>query len=136
VLQASGAVDPDGNVTPIGEAAGVKKECTGQPAPGASNCGYYQFLQGTSMAAPHASGVAALAVSAHGGSLAGGFGMDPIKVRALLIDSAINHACPPGGIQTYTNEGRPDEFTAVCVGGPEFNGFYGGGIANAMGAVR
>ncbi len=34
--------------------------------PGTSACGYYAWLQGTSMASPHATGVAALAVSAHG----------------------------------------------------------------------
>jgi subtilisin family serine protease len=38
----------------------ILQDCKG------STCGYYQYLQGTSMAAPHATGVAALIVSAHG----------------------------------------------------------------------
>jgi len=38
----------------------ILKDCRG------STCAFYQYLQGTSMAAPHATGVAALIVSAHG----------------------------------------------------------------------
>jgi len=61
VLQEEGLVDEDLNVTEDGEALGVQKSCNDE-----GDCGFYQFLQGTSMASPHATGVAALAVSAHG----------------------------------------------------------------------
>ena len=38
----------------------IVRDCKG------STCAFYQYLQGTSMASPHAAGVAALIVSAHG----------------------------------------------------------------------
>jgi lantibiotic leader peptide-processing serine protease len=38
----------------------ILRDCKG------ATCGYYQYLQGTSMASPHATGVAALIVSTHG----------------------------------------------------------------------
>ncbi len=52
VLQAEGSVDPDGNITPDGEAVGVMKDCA--TTKGVVTCGYYQYLQSTSMASPHA----------------------------------------------------------------------------------
>jgi subtilisin family serine protease len=133
VMQAEGLVDEDGNVTPVGEALGVIKDC------GEGDCGYYQYLQGTSMASPHATGVAALAVSAHGHKDANpkrGFTMAPDAVRDLLMSTATDHACPPGGVQSYVQEGRSEEFTATCVGDEDFNGFYGAGIVNALGVVQ
>lgn len=137
VLQEEGAVDEAGNITPAGLEAGVMKDCTRRPGKGAQACGYYQWLQGTSMAAPHASGVAALIVSAHG-KVRGraGFTMAPDRVRSILMSTATNHACPAGGVQSYTDVGRSEEFTATCVGSPRFNGFYGDGIVNALRAVR
>jgi subtilisin family serine protease len=133
VLQEEGLVDADGNITPAGEALGVKKDCNDE-----GDCGFYQYLQGTSMASPHAAGVAALAVSAHGtrDTAHRGMTMDPDAVAALMAATAINHACPAGGVQSYTQEGRSAEFTATCVGTPEYNGFYGAGIVNALGVVQ
>jgi subtilisin family serine protease len=137
VLQEDGLVDPDGTVSPKGLGAGVMKECTSTPPAGASSCGYYQWLQGTSMASPHVAGVAALAVSAHGATRPGaGFTLDPDAVQRLLMRTATDHACPTPRVQTYTQEGRPDEYTARCQGPTDRNGFYGEGIANALGVVR
>ncbi len=51
------------------------------------------------------------------------------------MGTATDHACPPGGVQSYVREGRSEEFTATCVGDADFNGFYGDGIVNALGAV-
>ncbi|HWO52698.1 MAG TPA: S8 family serine peptidase, partial [Ornithinibacter sp.] len=97
---------------------------------------YYQWLQGTSMASPHATGVAALVVAAHGsGTSEANFGLAPAQTRAILMDTATNHACPEPPLQTYLNEGRSAEFNALCVGTADFNGFYGDGIVNALGAV-
>lgn len=136
-LQDTGEVDENGNITPDGEATGVKKICQADPEPGTSACGYYAFFQGTSMASPHAAGVAALAVSAHGYDLSpGNFGLAPATVRALLLGTATDHACPEGGVQSYTDVGRSAEFTATCVGTSAYNGFYGAGIVNALGVVQ
>jgi hypothetical protein len=90
------------------------------------------------MASPHAAGVAALAVSAHGRQDSHGRGLTlaPAKVAALLARTATDHACPAGGVQSYIQEGRSAEFDATCVGTPAFNGFYGAGIVNALGVVR
>ncbi|HEV2887014.1 MAG TPA: S8 family serine peptidase [Jatrophihabitans sp.] len=134
VMQELGYVDADLNITAAGAALGVKKACNDE-----GECGFYQYLQGTSMAAPHTSGVAALAVSAHGvkdTTPARGLTMDPDAVAALMAATATDHACPAGGVQSYTQEGRSAEFTATCVGTPEFNGFYGAGIVNALGVVQ
>ena len=134
VLQEKGEVDANGNITPAGAALGVQKACNDQ-----GECGFYQYLQGTSMASPHAAGVAALAISAHGrkdADPARGLTWDPASVAALLASTATDHACPAGGVQSYIQEGRSAEFDATCVGTADFNGFYGAGIVNALGVVR
>ena len=78
-----------------------------------------------------------MAVSAHGKVRGNaGFSMDPDAVKALLLRTATDHRCPAGGVQSYEQEGRSAEFTATCVGSGELNGFYGEGIANALGVVR
>ena len=135
VMVEEGQVDAAGNVTPLGESLGTMKDCG--VVNGTEQCGYYQYLQGTSMASPHAAGVAALAVSAKGHKEGkGGFGLKPDKVRKLLLGSATNHACPTPPLQSYTDVGRPAEFDALCTGTAGFNSFYGDGIVNALGVVR
>jgi subtilisin family serine protease len=134
VLEAEGLVDGSGNITPAGTALGVQKACNSLGV-----CGFYQYLQGTSMASPHAAGVAALAISAHGhkdATSARGYTWAPDSVAALMATTATDHACPAGGVQSYTQVGRSAEFTATCVGTPDYNGFYGAGIVNALGVVR
>jgi lantibiotic leader peptide-processing serine protease len=131
-LQQLGRVDADGNVTPAGVAAGTIRDCNA-----AGVCGYYQYLQGTSMSSPHAVGVAALIVSRFGQHDPShpGVRLDPVKVESLLLRTAAEHACPEPRLVSYANVGRPPEFDAFCEGGLNFNGFYGYGIVDAFAAV-
>jgi len=105
-------------------------------------CAYYQSLQGTSMAAPHAAGVAALIVSRYGKRDRSGLGLDPRITESILRSSATATACPKGGSYTYRRQVQsPDgSFTEVvtshtCEGSKKRNGFYGNGIINASAAV-
>ncbi|MFI8188239.1 S8 family peptidase [Streptomyces sp. NPDC085946] len=86
--------------------------------------GGYGFLQGTSMASPHAAGVAALLKSKH--PWAG-----PAQLQALLKAQADNPGCP----ESYDQNGDGTQ-DAVCEGGERVNGFYGFGIVNALRAVK
>jgi subtilisin family serine protease len=124
--------DVDENGTPINPA--VVQSCKG------SVCGYYQYLQGTSMAAPHAVGVASLVVSQYGyrDFRNGGLTLDPRATEAKLLNSAVEHACPTPRTYHYTRitpTAGTVESDATCEGPVWKNGFYGRGIVNAKAAV-
>jgi len=129
VLQARAWIDADGNITPAGEAAAVLRYCD------ATTCGYYRYLQGTSMAAPHVSGVAALVVSRFGRHDASGLTLSPGRVEQVLTETAFHRPCPVPPLFSYADVGRPAEFDALCQGTLEFNGFYGHGVVDAYAAV-
>ena len=87
--------------------------------------GEYAFLQGTSMASPHAAGVAALLKSTH--PWAG-----PAALQELLKVTADKQACPT---EPYDGDGD-GVVDATCVGPRWKNGFFGSGVVNALRAVK
>jgi lantibiotic leader peptide-processing serine protease len=104
----------------------------------------YVYLQGTSMASPHAVGVAALIVSEYGKKdrRHGGLTLDPATVERIMKKSATDHACPDPRSVRYDRNGdgtiqtpAESQYDATCEGGTSFNGFYGEGIVNALAAV-
>jgi lantibiotic leader peptide-processing serine protease len=108
----------------------ILRDCKG------STCAYYQYLQGTSMASPHAAGVAALIVSAHGkrDPRHGGLTLSPRAVQRILTDTAKQTPCPSPPNFAYPDD-RDPSFDGVCEGTLAKNGIYGRGIVNALTAV-
>ncbi len=128
VAEENGDLNPDG--TPNNPF--VVRDCRG------STCAYYQWIQGTSMASPHAVGVAALIVSEYGERRGGGITLHPLFTQAYLEASATDTPCmsnQPDGTFSYAHVNRPPTFTSFCEGTPEFNGWYGHGIVDALRAV-
>lgn len=101
-------------------------------------CAYYQYLQGTSMASPYAAGVAAIIASGRGhkDSKLGGLTIKPKHVEHWLIRTATDHACPDPPLITYTQEGRPASWNALCEGTAELNNIWGHGIVDALAAAK
>jgi subtilisin family serine protease len=83
------------------------------------------YKQGTSMASPHAAGVAALALSQNPG-------LSPGALAAFLERTSESLPCPEG---VYNPRPGLNQFLAECTGGSR-NGFYGAGEVNAYNAVR
>ncbi|WP_092777111.1 S8 family serine peptidase [Actinokineospora terrae] len=85
--------------------------------------GGYAQVCGTSMAAPHVSGVAALLASTHPGA-------SPQQLMRLLTSQATSIACPTD----YDLDGTGGQ-DAYCSGYAPFNSFYGHGMVDALAAV-
>ena len=87
----------------------------------------YCYLQGTSMAGPHAVGVAALILSAHGN-------MGPGQLAAAVQHATRPLSCPDTSIYAPfpQSSGEPQ----TCQGGATHNSFYGSGEVDALQAVR
>ncbi|HKY12366.1 MAG TPA: S8 family serine peptidase [Gaiellaceae bacterium] len=126
VAEEAGVLNPDGTPNTIS----VVRDCA------KGTCAYYQWIQGTSMASPHAVGVAALIVAKHGRHSPSGITMDPDAVEDVLTETARDHPCPTPALHSYADKGRGPSFTALCEGDAEFNGFYGHGIVDALAAVH
>jgi lantibiotic leader peptide-processing serine protease len=125
VAEDAGVLNPDG--TP--NTPSVVRDCRG------STCAYYQWIQGTSMASPHAVGVAALIVSRFGEEKHSKVSLNPLITQAILQATATDTPCPEPRLHSYADKLRPASFNALCEGTPELNGFYGHGIIDALGAV-
>jgi subtilisin family serine protease len=121
--------------------------------PSLSTCGVYVYLQGTSMASPHAVGVAALIISAIGTGIGADFGADPADVEAALRATATNaddffttmgedwrDFCPVPPTEFHYDDPTlpvdPPDWDALCEGDAEFNGFYGDGVVDALAAAN
>lgn len=83
----------------------------------------YDYSCGTSMAAPHASGVAALIASTHPEA-------DALSLGRMLNAQAETLACPAD--YDLNGTGMQDAF---CTGYSEYNSFYGHGLVDALAAV-
>ncbi len=121
----AGDIDANGNPTN----GFVVKSCKG------SKCAYYQWIQGTSMAAPHVTGVAALIISEYGERRWSGISLHPLFTQAYLEASATDTPCMTPNPFTYTHKGRSAAYTTWCEGTPVYNGVYGHGIVDALRAV-
>jgi len=124
-----GAIDPvTGDITPD-NVGFVIKDCTG------GTCGYYQYLQGTSMAAPHVVGVAALIIGrwGHPDPQQGGLALTPNQTEKILERTATDHACPVPSVFVYP--ARSAIYDSNCDGTTDDNGWYGEGVVNALTAV-
>jgi len=117
------AAAPNGRVLSTWPAALISN-CRRQVFDGAAT---YCYLQGTSMASPHAAGVAAL-IASRGIT-------NPGAVSAMLQNTADPIDCPPD-LSIYApfpavDNGAPQE----CQGNLGYNSFNGHGQINALRAV-
>jgi lantibiotic leader peptide-processing serine protease len=106
----------------------ANQPCTRQVVSGGAT---YCYLQGTSMASPHATGVAALIVSMFGH-------MAPGRVKAMLASTADSQPCPtalPANYAEFFGVGTESGTFTPCVGGPGNNSWYGSGQVDALNAI-
>jgi hypothetical protein len=62
----------------------------------------------------------------------GGLTLSPDVVEKVLRRTAQDHACPDPPVFVYPDPDLTPDYTALCEGTPERNGFYGEGIVDAL----
>jgi subtilisin family serine protease len=100
---------------------GQVQDCTTNP------CTTYAYLQGTSQAAPHVTGVAALAISRYGK-------MGPVALGSILRKATNPLTCPPSPYDP--NMGMFGETPATCTNTVLGTNFYGAGEIDALKVVK
>jgi subtilisin family serine protease len=111
---------------------GLLKPPMPSPARPEDGGGVFGYAFGTSQAAPHVTGVAALVVSRYGDDSRHGVRMSPRKVERILEATAEPIACPPN---PYVRAVGTTSFTATCEAWRDVNGFFGHGEVDALAAV-
>jgi lantibiotic leader peptide-processing serine protease len=117
------APNPFGRVLAAWSSTGPPIDIAGRDVQEASGA-VYAWVQGTSMASPHAAGVAALIRAAFPN-------MPPSAVEAMLQNTAMPKDCP--------TPAEMDPFSGLlgvqtCTGGPGHTNFYGAGLVDALAA--
>jgi subtilisin family serine protease len=88
------------------------------------SCPTYAYVQGTSFAAPHVAGVAALLISKFGK-------MTPEQLLAKMSLAANPLPCPVGPYDPL-----PTGMPATCLGPAFYNNFYGAGEVDALATIK
>lgn len=132
-------VTPFGTIVSTWPAAGAGMTRVRPVALPGGGFAYYRYDFGTSFAAPHVAGVAALVVSRFGDLQNPENGkMRPGRVEAILEQTADRIPCPDDPFAPVVGRPvipTPTAFPATCEGGDGYNGFYGHGQVNALRAV-
>ena len=139
---AAGIAEPDPRRVPGERGARVRRAQPGRhpehavrrPRLRGGTCAYYQWIQGTSMASPHAVGCGGADRREFGKRGPGGIALNPAtRSGAARTRRPITRVRSRGCTATRTRAVQPRQ--AFCEGTPRLNGFYGHGIVDALAAV-